>query len=157
MDKREPTKGQYNRTNCYNCGKTVYGKSEANAGGHVFCCRNCRAAWERAKARKAQAIRRAEHARRIHAENARIAAENARRDAEAYRLRQEEEWRNKRNKAVAWGIAGAACSLALFPVTTSVVAVAGLCVWKRNWIREKLDKHILHRDAGTNVNGVDAE
>ena len=145
------------RANCYNCGKTVYGKSEANAGGHVFCCRNCRAAWERAKARKAQAIRRAEQARRIHAENARIAAENARRDAETYRLRQEEEWRTIRNKAIAWGIAGAACSLALFPVTTSVVAATGLCVWKRDWIREKLDKHILHRDASANVNGVDAE
>ena len=157
MDKREPTKGQNNRANCYNCGKTVYGKSEANAGGPVFCCRNCRAAWERAKARKAQAIRRAEEARRIHAENTRIAAENARRDAEACRLRQEAEWRNKRNKAIALGIAGAACSLALFPVTTSVVAAAGLCVWKRDWIRENVGKRLFNRDGRADIGVVNSK
>ena len=157
MDKREPPKGQYNRTNCYNCGKTVYGKSEANAGGHVFCCRNCRAAWERAKARKAQAARRAEQARRIHAENARIAMENARRDAEAYRLRQEAERRNTRNKAIAWGIAGAARSLALFPVTTSVVAAAGLCVWKRDWIRENVGKRLFNREGRADIGVVNSK
>ncbi len=145
------------RANCYNCGKTVYGKSEANAGGHVFCCRNCRAAWERAKARKAQAIRRAEEARRIHSENARIAAENARRDAEAYRLRQEAEWRNTRNKAIAWGIVGAACSLALFPVTTSVVAATGLCIWKRDWIRENVGKRLFHSKGRADIEVIDSK
>lgn len=30
------------KTNCYNCGKPVYGNSESNWDGHVFCCRNCR-------------------------------------------------------------------------------------------------------------------
>ena len=157
MDKREPTKGQHNRTNCYNCGKTVYGKSEANAGGHVFCCRNCRAAWERARARKAQAMRRAEQARRIHAENARIAMENARRDAEAYRLRQEAELRNKRNKAIAWGIAGAACSFALFPLTTGVVAATGLCIWKRDWIRENVGKRLFNREGRADIEVVNSK
>lgn len=48
---------RFDRSNCYNCGKTVYGESEANAGGHVFCCRNCRTAWERDEAAKAEAER----------------------------------------------------------------------------------------------------
>lgn len=157
MDKTDQIKKHPHRTNCYNCGKTVYGKSEANAGGHVFCCRNCRAAWERAKARKVQAIRRAEQARHIHAENARIAVENARRDAEAYRLRQEVESRNTRNMAIAWGIAGAACSLALFPVTTSVVAVTGLCIWKRDWIRENVGKRLFNREGRADIEGVNSK
>ncbi len=64
------------RSNCYNCGKTVYGESEANAGGHVFCCRNCRAAWERDEAE-------AEHARRVWKELEEAADAEFRREQEA--------------------------------------------------------------------------
>ena len=40
------------KINCYNCGKPVYGRSEADWDGHVFCCRNCRDsyAWDKAAA-----------------------------------------------------------------------------------------------------------
>ena len=38
-----------NKTNCYNCGKPVYGSSDADWDGHVFCCRNCRDAYGRDK------------------------------------------------------------------------------------------------------------
>lgn len=37
------------KQNCYNCGKPVYGSSEADWDGHVFCCRNCRDAYGRDK------------------------------------------------------------------------------------------------------------
>lgn len=35
------------RVNCYNCGKPVCGASAASTEDHVFCCRNCRDAYER--------------------------------------------------------------------------------------------------------------
>jgi len=35
------------KTNCYNCGKPVYGDSEADWDGHDFCCSNCRDAYQR--------------------------------------------------------------------------------------------------------------
>lgn len=43
---------RHSKTNCYNCGKPVYGDSEADWNGHVFCCSNCRDAYERKQIRQ---------------------------------------------------------------------------------------------------------
>lgn len=102
-------------SNCYNCGRTVYGVSDANAGGHVFCSRKCRAEWEHCQARRraaeAAAKHRAEEARRIREKNVRINVENARIDAENARrrqiqagLNQEAAARDKRNRYWAWAV-----------------------------------------------------
>lgn len=40
------------KTNCYNCGKPVYGNSESNWAGHVFCCRNCRDSYANDRAKR---------------------------------------------------------------------------------------------------------
>ena len=130
------------RSNCYNCGKTVYGESEANAGGHVFCCRKCRAAWERDEARRraleAEARRRAEEERRVLEENARIAAEKARRWEEEKRRREEqcrlERIKQKRRRKmlnIAGVVVGFLVFLVVFPVFTTAVGVVTIGWWHR--------------------------
>ena len=98
--------GRETLTNCYNCGRPVYGVSDANAGGHVFCCRKCRASWEHSQARRraaeAAARHRVKEARRIREENVRIDAENAQRRQIQAELNQEAEARDKRNRCLAW-------------------------------------------------------
>ena len=79
----------------------------------MFCCRKCRADWERSQARrraaKEAAKRRAEEARRCTEEARRIREDNVRIDAENVRRRQKQavlnhqaEARNKRYRGWAW-------------------------------------------------------
>ena len=100
-------------SNCYNCGRAVYGTPDAKAGGHVFCSRKCRAEWERSQARRRaakeaakrraeEARRRAEEARLIREDNVRIDAENARRRQKQAALNQQAEAREKRYRGWAW-------------------------------------------------------
>ena len=125
-------------SNCYNCGRTVYGISEANAGGHVFCCRKCRTAWERDQARqraiKAAAERRAAEAKRIREANLRIDAENARRRAEQRRLDCEADVRDGKFYTGAFIVAGIIVLLAISR-TAAVIATGLVLSWLgRKWI-----------------------
>lgn len=93
-------------SNCYNCGRAVYGTADAKAGGHVFCSRKCREEWERCQARrraaKEAAKRRAEEAKRIRKDNVRIDSENARRREKQAELNHQAEVREKRYRSWAW-------------------------------------------------------
>ena len=130
------------RANCYNCGKTVYGESEANAGGHVFCCRNCRNAWERDEARRhareSAAKRREEKARRIREANAKIDAENALRWQEQQRLNREAEARDRKICGWAWLVAVLLVLLAISREAAAIAVVAVVLWLARRWIWGRL-------------------
>ena len=124
-------------SNCYNCGRTVYGISEANAGGHVFCCRKCRTAWERDQARqraiKAAAERRAAEAKRIREANLRIDAENARRRAEQLRLNHETQDREDKYISRALIVASIIVLLAISRTAAAIATGLVLCWYGRKW------------------------